>query len=295
MRQVFQDDILQKHFEENGYCIVQALTADDIKQLEQIYYANKVDEQPSIELSIKNKDLTVSRRIEDLTAAIVAHRLSSYLLDYKMIYSGFVTKIPGRHNMSKLHQDPTFVDEAVMKAVNVWCPLVDVDDKNGAIWIVKHSNKFFPGYRGYTVNQFDYSDVFEEVMNRFGTLVKMKAGEVLVYDTSLFHYSRHNTTDKIRIACATIMIPAEATPIYYHHNRELSTLDVYEIDKDFLLQYFDKYLGASEIDYKLLSRSPFQQPVKVTMEQFEEKYCQHNPKPKKSFFDFFKTKTKHRV
>jgi hypothetical protein len=294
IRRVLRDELLQRNFEENGYVIIPALSADEVKSLEQIYHSNKVDEQPSIELSIKCSDLNISRQIEKLTAGIVTGRMSSHLHDYKMIYSGFVTKIPGRHNMSKLHQDPTFVDETRMKAVNVWCPLVDVDEKNGAVWIVKHSNQFFPGYRGYAVSQFDYSGIFEEVMNRFGTLVKMKAGEALVYDTSLFHYSLHNTSSEIRIACATIMIPAEEAPIYYHYNKNLDSLDVYEIDNDFLLQYFDKYLGKAEIDYKLVSREPFKQAQKISIQQFEEKYFQYNPKPKRSFFDFF-TKAKHSV
>jgi len=275
MRRVFKDDKLEEQLEQNGYCLVQLLSPDDIRELERIYYDNRVEEQPAMERSTSSKNFDLSRNIKDLTGALVLKRLEEYLIDYKLLYSGFIAKIPGKKNQMRIHQDPSFVDESKFKALNVWSPLVDVNEQNGALWIVPKSNRFFTGFRGQPVKEFDFNDIGQEIMSRYGVMVPMKAGEVIIYGTSLFHYSHANTTDKARIACATVVVPNESVPIYHFHNREKNTIDVYEIEGDFMIKYFSEYLHSGKVDARLLSSMPYREPHKISMAEFEEKYNQY--------------------
>jgi len=276
MRRVFKDDKLQEHFEQNGFCILRLFSAEDLHELENIYYANRVEEQPAMERSTSSKNFDLSRNIKDLTGAIVLKRTQDYLVDYKMLYSGFITKIPGKPNAMRLHQDPSFVDETQFEALNVWSPLVDVNEDNGALWIVPKSNRFFRGFRGQPAREFDFNDIAAEVMDKYGLMMPMKAGEVIIYGTALFHYSQANTTDKARIACATVLVPEEAVPIYHYHNKENNTIDIYEIAGDFMIKYFSEYLRTGKVDAKLLSSMPYHEPRKVSMAEFEEKYHRFN-------------------
>ena len=276
MRIVFKNDQLQKHFAEHGYCLVPLMNADDIRELNSIYNANRVEDQPAMERSTSTKDVELSRRIKNLCTEVVAKRLEDYLINYKPLYSGFITKLPGKPNQMRLHQDPSFVDEHLFTALNVWSPLVDVNENNGALWIVPKSNKFFDGFRGQPARKFDYADISDAVMQKFGTMVPMKTGEALIYDTALFHYSLASTAAQPRIASSTVMLPAEATPIYYHYNKELNSLDIYEMGEDFMIRYFSEYLKTGVVKEKLLSRGPYTAPQKVSLEEFTEKFNTYN-------------------
>ncbi len=272
MRTVFKDKALEGHFREHGYCLVQLLEPSDIKRLEEIYYANRIEEQPAIERTTNTKNIELSRNVNRLAGEVITNRLNEYLLNYRKLLSAFIAKIPGKPSKMRLHQDPTFVDETRFKALNAWSPLVDVDETNGAVWIVPHSDKFFPGFRGQPAKEFEFDAIAGQVMNKLGQMVPMKAGQALIYDASLFHFSFENASGKIRIANTTIVVPEEATPIYYHHNTGLNTLDVYEMGEDFMLRFYSEYLKSGVVEGKLISRVPYPAPHKVSFSEFEERY-----------------------
>lgn len=276
MRAVFKNPELEEHFIKHGYCLVQLLEPSDLALLEEIYYSNRVQEQAAIERTTATQDQDISRNIKRLAGEAVSNRLKKYLLNYRMFFSGFITKNPGKPSKMRLHQDPTFVDETKYKAMNVWSPLVDVDAGNGAVCIIPNSDKFFKGFRGQPARQYDFDDIAEEVMSKFGKLMPMKAGQSLIYDTSLFHFSLENVSGKIRIANTTIMLPEEATPIYYYHNKALDTLDIYEVSDDFMVRHYSEYLKKGKVEETLLSRGPYKAPQKVSFSEFEEKYNLYN-------------------
>lgn len=270
MRHTFKDAATQNFFEEAGYVVLDLFAPDDIRELEKIYYANRVQKQPSLEISVWSKDYSVNKRISDLTQRIITARVHDILDDHVCLYSGFVSKVPGRPNVSKPHQDPCFVDEQKFRSVVVWVPLCAVDEHNGAMYVIKGSHKILQGYRGYTFFQYDYNEIKDEVMKRnLGKIVRLRPGQAIIYTTATFHYSFENQTDRIRIACTCLMIPREATPIYYHHNKKLNTVDVLEINQEFLLSYYGKYFGAAEMERPLLNRFAFETPVKVSIDEFE--------------------------
>jgi ectoine hydroxylase-related dioxygenase (phytanoyl-CoA dioxygenase family) len=282
-RRVFKDEMLQRQFEENAYCIVPLLAANEVKQLEDIYYNNRVAEQAAIEITIKNADYGLNKKIRDLASAIVLPRIDECLDDYRMLHAGFIAKIPGKPNAIKLHQDSTFVDESRFSALNIWCPLTNVDEKNGALWIIKHSDRFFPGLRGQPFKEFDFNDIGDEVISKYGKMLPVKAGEAIIYDTTLLHYSKQNITENTRLVCNIVMVPTEAQAFYYHFNSQDKTLEQYEISDDFLLSYFNKFLQTGKIEAKHLNTISVAQSRKVTVAEFEERYLYYNAPQRTSF------------
>ena len=275
-RRVFNDEVLQRQFEENAYCIVPLFSDDEVKQLQEIYYQNRVDEQAAVEITIKNPDHELNRSIRNLTAAVALPRINEHLHSYRMLHAGFIAKIPGKPSAIKLHQDSTFVDEVRYSALNVWSPLTDVDEKNGALWIINHSDRFFPGLRGQPFKEFDFNSIGDAIIGKYGKMLQLKAGEAIIYDTSLLHYSKPNVTDKIRLVYNVVMVPDDAQAFYYHFNNREKILEQYEIDDDFLLSYFSKFLQADKIEAKLLNTMPLIKTHKVTVAEFEQKYQHHN-------------------
>lgn len=277
MRRVFVDDKLQKQYEKTGYVVVDALSANDVTELLKIYTEQKVSDQPGIELSIWSDDIELKKRISDKASNVIFGKAGKYMNNYRAFYSGYVAKHSGKPNVSNLHKDPTLVDESQFRTFGMWCPLVDVNRQNGAVHVVLNSHKILDGYRGFTTLEYDFVPVTDEVMNNYGTIAEMKAGQVLIYDNALLHYSFENVTDKPRIACNCIIVPSESQTLHLHHNKELNTLDTYEIDGDFMAQYYPKYLFKEIPDRTLLNRVPFKEPIPVTMEMFKKEYERVNP------------------
>ncbi|HWB63098.1 MAG TPA: phytanoyl-CoA dioxygenase family protein, partial [Chitinophagales bacterium] len=285
-RKVFRDPVLQKQFEENSYCVVDLFTPEEVERLKEIYFDNRISEQNALEVTLKNANFEQNKKIKNLSAAVALPRVKEVLLDYRMLHSGFLAKIPGHYNEIKLHQDSGFTDETKYQALNVWCPLTDVDENNGAVWIVKHSDKFFSGIRGQPFKEYDCTDISKQVAGKLGAMVKMKAGQGLIYDVRLFHYSWQNTTSDIRVAGNLIMIPEEAIAYYYHFNKAEGVIEKYEIDDDFMMRYFTEYLPTGNIKAKLAERIATKGAKKVSYEEFEKKYHEYNSPPKRKVSDY---------
>jgi len=275
-RRVFKDDKLQAHFAEHAYCIVPLFSAGEVTELEKIYHQNRVNEQAAVEITIKNPDAGLNRKIRDLMAAIALPRINQFLDNYRMLHAGYIAKIPGKPSAIKLHQDSTFVDESLYSALNIWCPLTDVDEKNGALWIINHSNNFYSGLRGQPFKEFDFNDIGDEVIAKYGQMIPLKAGEAIIYDTALLHYSKPNITQNVRLVCNVVVVPAEAQAFYYHFDNKRKVLEQYEISDDFLLSYFSKFLQEGKIDAKLLNTIPITGSKKITVAEFEEQYYKYN-------------------
>ena len=125
--------------------------------------------------------------------------------NYEPIWGNFMYKEPHGSNL-ELHADWTYVNEEKNKSYNVWCPLVDTNLKNGCIWVVPKSHKIVKDIRGVALPRF-YEN-HENILKRyFAKPLKLKAGEVLVYDHRLIHFSYPNYTSKGRPAATMIFTP----------------------------------------------------------------------------------------
>ena len=78
-----------------------------------------------------------------------------------------------------------------------------------------------------------------EIINDFLIPLNVKAGNAIVLDDSIVHYSAINKTNDLRLAIQLILIPDEVPSIHYHMNPSKSTedVDILEVDTDFYMQF----------------------------------------------------------
>jgi hypothetical protein len=97
------------------------------------------------------------------------------------------------------HQDSQYYGAPTrhLHIVTVWVPLVDVDERNGCLWVIPGSQRWglLKGERGTDMN----IRTFEDVEKR-GTPqpVPMKRGDLLLFSNLTFHASKLNLTDRVR-------------------------------------------------------------------------------------------------
>ena len=277
MRKIFIDDNVQKQFEENGYVLMDIFSERDIDSLQGIYDGNKTGGDRGLQLSVQDKDIGVIKNINCHTQGVSQDLFKKVLLDYDIIYSGFIAKVPEKPNEAGIHRDPTFVDENRYRTMVIWTPLIDVDETNGALYMIRNTNKNDQGYRFFDYGEYVYTTDEAEIQKEFGTLIRMKRGQSLIFDTTTLHFSLKNTTDITRVALSVILKPSESDLLAYYHNKNRNTVDVYAIDQEFVLTYYQKNGDGGDLDYPLMERLPFHPPRNIGIDEFRRAYRLVNP------------------
>src|SRR5215216_4031501 len=97
--------------------------------------------------------------------------------------------------------------------------MINCDDENGALQLVEGSHRAFRGPRGpwsYTA----WQHVEELLVRDHLTLVRARAGEAIILDDAIIHYSAPNHADTMRLAVQLVMVPEEAQPLYFEQVSE---------------------------------------------------------------------------
>jgi hypothetical protein len=79
----------------------------------------------------------------------------------------------------------------------------------------------------------------QEIINRYLVPLETRAGDCVILDDSIIHYSAINKTNDLRLAIQLICIPSEMPSIHYHKNpaENSEEVEVLEVDADFYMQF----------------------------------------------------------
>jgi ectoine hydroxylase-related dioxygenase (phytanoyl-CoA dioxygenase family) len=149
-----------------------------------------------------------------------------------------MVKEPGREGDFPVHQDWTYVDEEKYSSYAFWIPLNDVDESNGALHIVKGSHRFHNALRGPYVHE-PFASLSEVIKDKYSEVVRLRAGEALVWDHRLIHFSKSNITPSTRLAFTLIMVPENAEVIHCYGRPESggTIIDKLKADTEFYMKY----------------------------------------------------------
>lgn len=272
-RSIFKDGEHIRQFNEQGYVVVPFLTADQIVALKDLYrsfypegvkgfftttFANNVEHREMVNASIRE---LCRARIDELFA------------EYKILFSSFIVKAPGADSELIVHQDMTLVDESTFNGINIWCPLVDLTTENGAIQLLPRSHRFFETYRGSSIPDI-YDNVVPEVKKLMQSLY-LKAGEAVIFDQSIIHYSPPNMSTEERPVINTFVAHKEAVIkiCYWDKEKYGEQIEIFEQGDDFL-EKFENFghniFNRPEIGTSL-GLFPYDFP-KLTVAQLELEY-----------------------
>jgi hypothetical protein len=127
--------------------------------------------------------------------------------------------------------------------LNVWVPLIDVDEKNGCLGFLKGSHNFEFTLRGSSItfiatyNKYEDDDILGAMYKQYPLeLAPMKKGEAVIYDQRMAHFSYPNQSPSSRLAASLMCMPVEATPIHYYRQPN-GDVAVLEAHTDFYLNY----------------------------------------------------------
>lgn len=233
-RRVLRDDALQATFEEVGYVVVPFLSTPQVSMLYDWYehragphgpnppgaYDDTFAEFSTIHSHPDFREEAFHQIVE--TVAADFHR---YLDGYRPLVANFVNK-PPRTGVVPVHQNWSVVDEEHYRSVSVWIALVDCVVENGTLQMLDHSHEIFRGRRGMW-SYHSFASVEEVLVSDYLRTVQVRAGEAIILDDAIVHYSPPNRTDSKRLAIQLVMVPDDAEPVFFQEvGRDGDVLEV---------------------------------------------------------------------
>jgi len=261
-RQVFVDPERQRAFDEVGYVVLPLLEPDAVATLRDWYLDRAGDQGPNppgayndtyAEFSVVHSYPEFRREAYDHICGVLAEPLSDVVEAYRPLVANYVNK-PAGTGVVPTHQNWAVVDEAEFQSISVWVALVDCVVDNGAMYLMDGSHRHLRGPRG----QWSYSaflDVEESDAQTQMTPVCVMAGEAVILDDAVLHYSPPNQTDEARLAIQFVMVPDEAPAFYHHLASEADGIGVVETWAVTAPFFFDFWNDVGDPDYGELVRT----------------------------------------
>lgn len=224
----------QQQLNEEGYVIVPFYTPEEVKALTE-YYLTNTPQQKGFQPTTYSHDLEYRLAASEFIKKTAQPHLENYFEQYKTFMGSFIVKNADKNSELGVHQDMTLVDESRFMGINVWIPLCDTHERNGALYLIPKSHRLFPTYRAATIS--NIYDKHYQTIKKYMQPVYMKAGEAIIFDHSILHYSPPNLSGEIRIATNIFVTHQEATITICYHDKEKNKIELFEEQDDFFTTY----------------------------------------------------------
>lgn len=238
MKRTFKADALQNQFEKYGYIIVRNfISPEEIKYLWSIYEeTSNIITDRSFYISQWTNKNQMKQKISDAVTSVIKNKAEEYLNGYVPVFGVFGVKHPKPDSAMYLHGDWAHVDETLYRTVNIWCPLLDINEKNGAICLIKGSHRLFDYIRGVGMHDPFYK-IGEKNLYPYVSDIYMNAGDVIMWDHRTIHGSRTNISNGPRVAAVLNMRPVESNFYLYYGvpSMKPTNIEVYAPPADFFV------------------------------------------------------------
>ena len=239
---------IDQELEENGYAIIDFLSESDVQSLLRFDTKHSLPNDlvaPAMSFSFNTSEVSYRQAVTQEIKRVFAPKLAALFPEYRIVLGSLVhKKTDALYSIMPLHQDPSLVDETFLRAFGVWCPLIDVNEQNGCLQVVKKSHILNSNSRAYFVfDGFPYSQDILSMQQHYLTSVPMRAGQALVYDKRLFHGSPPNLTASERVAAICSIVPQEIlTHFCYRESQASDKIEVFEVEDEF----YDRYIVSQK-------------------------------------------------
>jgi hypothetical protein len=270
---IFRNDKWANELYELGYKIINKVNNNDIVSLLNLFNETHTlkNDEGGMFYSVYSQDIEYRRKIHNEIHKILMLYLQEHFQNFKVMINSFVVKLSGPDSEFYLHQDTTGLDEWKFSPLNLWIPLIEVNEQNGCLGIIEKSHHFFSPYRSISFPA--PFDNIQGTVKQYLKPVSMTAGEVLVFDNRMLHNSYKNISGTTRVAVICGLFPKDAKLITCHKPEYKcgGKVELIEHDDDFLLTYpkflincqdrphVGKSIGWVDDNYYEISKSDFLQ------------------------------------
>ncbi len=237
LHEIVIDDNIRQQLHDTGFVVHGNIGAANIEKLLKLYEGLHHFNAPQggMFYSLYSDDIDYRRKVHNEIGELLKPVYDRYFENYKSVINSFIVKIPGPQSEFTLHQDSSGLDELKYSPLSLWIPLQDTTLENGALCVVPKTHGYFYPYRGISFTA-PFKD-FEDLMRSYLLPIDLKAGDILMFDNRLVHYSHLNETNLPRIVVMSGLFPARADIEVSYRDESLtgSQIEIYRQTEDFLI------------------------------------------------------------
>lgn len=197
---ILKNKEIQKGMDQYGYVVLDLVDQDQVKFLKAEYHSKFKAPETTIgrSTSMEHSTLDFRRFIHKFIIDRVQSRLDQYLENYQIPIASYFIKYAHSAGDLLWNQDASLMINTHLEPhYGIWCPLMDVNESNGAFCLIEGSHKFSHSIYLEAINWpfFDYSSEFNSIKK----VLNLKAGQMVLFDMRLIHNATANDSDKDRV------------------------------------------------------------------------------------------------
>lgn len=257
---VMKDEALEKELNENGYLVFRNFFDEEaLKEVIEYHEKNQpqLHHYDAIANTVWHTDDIDYRINTNKFAMDVFGRVCDKLMkDYRIIGGSYVIKPPHGLGISYPHIDYGIVDEEKYRSFNLWSPLLDLNENNGALQVLKGSHKMKQVLRGPNIE--DQCIGIREWLWEKKDKLYINAGDAIFYDHRAIHGSGANNADIPRVAFSCAVTHVDAPMIMYFLDETGKKVNAYEIDEEKMKHGEEELPPKGREPYKVYDYEPWQ-------------------------------------
>lgn len=255
------DPDLEMQLDERGWVVVPLLDQEEVAELRGWYLVNSEGNRhipdgayndEYAEFSVIHTDPAFREAAFRHIVRVVCPKADALLQGFEPLVANFVNK-PAHTGVVPTHQNWSVVDERRFRSLSVWVALVDCNRHNGTLELLARSHRNLRQPRGMWAYE-AFAGLAGDVVDQL-ECVEVKAGEAIILDDAVVHYSRPNVTGHDRLAIQLIMVPAAAQALFFQcvsSDEQGMDVDVLEVSERF---FWDFWHGDGDPRYgRVVSR-----------------------------------------
>jgi ectoine hydroxylase-related dioxygenase (phytanoyl-CoA dioxygenase family) len=299
-RFVFNNAELQTAFQRDGYIRLPFISEKEVAELKQMFFDTLPESGGQItsgdigaegehlityDFTFIDKNSEYKRKVFKIITEYFEPHMNRLLADYRPIIANYIRKQPTTGEVP-LHENWAFADERKCTTVSIWCPLVDSNVENGTLQVVPGSHKRFGEIRGPMI-PWELEGIKKEIIEKHLVPLETKAGDCVILDDSIVHYSAVNKTEGLRLAIQLICVPEEFPSFHYHMDSQKNPNEVQmlEVQDDFYME-FNPWKKPENV--KVIKKIPYQHRNIDEQEFIKRLNAPAFDQPIPNFFDKFK-------
>ena len=235
---MFKNPDIQRAASQNGFAVIDANLDKEIEQL-YTYISNHFKlSTTDFYYSLIAQPYETNIKVQDALQSILGAFFDSHFEDYRILNTSFLAKPAETKKEFLLHQDWCYTDEKHYSAYNIWIPLDDVDENNGAMFFLPESQMWFENYRSGSLHSSRITSGAR--LREHLQTVPLKKGQVLLFNPAVFHGSHPNYTKQNRLVVTSTVLPLEAPFLYFDKKEDEDEVAVFDVDRDTFLRDLER-------------------------------------------------------
>jgi len=259
--------------QQDGFVIIDVIDKKEVQYLNDLCKKYlKTEQQDFISGShflSKEENVFINQELHQIVKPIT----TKLFPELELLGGTLATKMKGKTTL-KAHNDWNIVDEKRFNSYNLWLSLVDTDKNNGTLGLIPNSHLWQHGHRGFGI-----PGNFEQYTRHLIPLSiepNLKAGQAILYNHKLIHFSRSNTTNQPRNV-AIIGMKDRGAPLQISLSTDGKYIETYGANQSDFYGFNIENIKKNQ----LLTREEIPQK-QLSFKQISDAYYQHLSKEFKS-------------